>query len=140
MTAAPSLGNVLETGLYVADLDRARRFYETVMGLRPMMQDERLVAFPVGPASVLLLFRQGTTRKAANTPGGTIPAHDGGGGLHYAFAIGADSLDAWRDWLARHQVAIESEVRWPRGGVSLYFRDPDDNLVELATPGLWDNY
>ena len=31
-------------------------------------------------------------------------------------------------------------MKWPRGGESLYFRDPDGHLVELATPGLWANY
>ena len=138
--ASPSLGNVLETGLYVADLDRASAFYQTVMGLRPMMQDERLVAFPLGAGSVLLLFRKGTTERPAPTPGGMIPPHDGAGRLHYAFAIAAVDLDGWRAWLARHGVAIESEVSWPRGGHSVYFRDPDGHLVELATPGLWDNY
>jgi len=31
-------------------------------------------------------------------------------------------------------------VKWSRGGESLYFRDPDDHLVELATPGIWATY
>ena len=140
MQAAPPLGNVLETGLYVADLDRSRDFYQTVLGLRPMLQDERLVAFPLGAGSVLLLFRKGTTERPAPTPGGTIPPHEGSGRLHYAFAVAPDALDSWRAWLARQGVAVESEVSWPRGGQSVYFRDPDGHLVELATPGLWDNY
>jgi catechol 2,3-dioxygenase-like lactoylglutathione lyase family enzyme len=37
-------------------------------------------------------------------------------------------------------VSIEGEMKWPRGGTSLYFRDPDGHLVELATPGLWSIY
>ena len=37
-------------------------------------------------------------------------------------------------------IAIESRVTWERGGVSLYFRDPDGRSVELATPGLWPSY
>jgi catechol 2,3-dioxygenase-like lactoylglutathione lyase family enzyme len=140
MTTTPPLGKVLETSLYVSDMDRARAFYEGVLGLEPMMKDARLTAYPVGPGSVLLLFRQGTTGEPASTPGGTIPAHEGTGRLHYAFAISVEALQYWRDQLSRRGVVIESEVSWPRGGCSLYFRDPDQNLVELATPGLWANY
>ena|SRR5258708_4406456 len=38
--------------------------------------------------------------------------------------------------LEENGIAIESKVRWERGGQSLYFGDPDGNLLELATPGL----
>jgi len=37
-------------------------------------------------------------------------------------------------------VPVESVVTWPRGAQSIYFRDPDENLVELITPGFWANY
>jgi catechol 2,3-dioxygenase-like lactoylglutathione lyase family enzyme len=140
MASHPPLGPVLETSLYVRDPAPVCRFYEDVLGLEPMMHDERLTAYAVGKGSVLLLFRQGTTDEPAPTPGGTIPAHGGSGRLHFAFAISQEALDAWRSHLARHEVAIESEVSWPRGGCSIYFRDPEQNLVELATPGLWRNY
>lgn len=138
--SAPAISGVLETGLYVADLPRARDFYERVLGVRPMIADDRFVAYDAGPASVLLLFLRGATLDPVTMKGGIIPPHDGTGPLHYALAIPADSLDAWRAHLAGAGVALESEVVWPRGGVSLYFRDPDDHLVELATPGLWANY
>ena len=36
-----------------------------------------------------------------------------------------------------HGVSIEKEVEWPKGGKSLYFRDPTGNSVELVTPGVW---
>lgn len=57
-----------------------------------------------------------------------------------AFAIPAGSEDAWRAHLAAQDVALRSEVAWPRGGRSLYFEDPDGHVLELATPGLWPNY
>jgi hypothetical protein len=38
--------------------------------------------------------------------------------------------------LGERGVEIESEVHWERGGTSVYFRDPDNNLLELATPKL----
>jgi catechol 2,3-dioxygenase-like lactoylglutathione lyase family enzyme len=139
-TATPRITGVLETGVYVDDLPRARTFYEGVLGFAPMFADERLCAYPVGAASVFLLFLRGATLQAVSLPGGSIPPHDGHGPLHFAFAVPADAIEAWRVRLAEAGVAIESEVAWPRGGVSVYFRDPDGHLVELATPGLWVNY
>ena len=37
-------------------------------------------------------------------------------------------------------IEVESRVNWARGGTSLYFRDPDGNSLEVATPGLWPNH
>ncbi len=136
--AAPKLTGVLETALYVADMARARDFYERVLGLAPMFADARLTAYPVG-RSVLLLFLKGGTTEPVVLPGGTIPPHDGDGQNHYALAIAAADLPAWETHLAAHGVAEEGRTRWPRGGISIYFRDPDGHLGELATPGIWPN-
>ena len=136
----PALKGVLETALYVDDLARARRFYEELFGLKPVFADERLCAFEIAPASVLLLFPRGKTLETVVMPGGTIPPHDGHGPLHVAFAIGADDLADWERRLAAQDVAIEGRTVWPRGGTSLYLRDPDGHLLELATPGLWPGY
>lgn len=137
---APALGRILETALYVDDLARARAFYEGPLALRPMIADDDIVAYDVGGTSVLLLFRRGVARVARSGPFGTIPGHDGSGPLHYAFAIARGALDAWRAHLAAHGIDIEATMRWPRGGTSLYVRDPDGHLVEFATPGLWPTY
>jgi catechol 2,3-dioxygenase-like lactoylglutathione lyase family enzyme len=136
----PRIRGVLETAIYVADLARSRRWYAAVFGFEPMVDDARMCAFDAGGRSVLLLFLQGGTPEAVATPGGSIPAHDGSGQMHFAFAVDAADLPSWEERLAHARVAIESRVRWPRGGTSLYFRDPDGHLVELATPGVWENY
>lgn len=104
-----------------------------------MLADERFCAFRAGH-DVLLLFTQGATQEPVAVPGGTIPPHETNGAGHFAFAISADTLSAWRARLQEQGIKIESEVYWDRGGTSLYFRDPDANLIELATPGLWPNY
>jgi catechol 2,3-dioxygenase-like lactoylglutathione lyase family enzyme len=57
-----------------------------------------------------------------------------------AFSIAAGALADWEARLAEAGVAIESRVKWPRGGESIYFRDPDGHVLELATPGLWPGY
>jgi catechol 2,3-dioxygenase-like lactoylglutathione lyase family enzyme len=135
----PKLDRVLETALYVDDLDRAAAFYAELLELAPLFADERLRAFAVG-SSVLLLFRRGASLETMTIPGGTIPPHDGTGPLHVAFAIGANELAPWEARLRERGVAVEGRTDWPRGGRSIYFRDPDGHLLELATPGLWRVY
>jgi catechol 2,3-dioxygenase-like lactoylglutathione lyase family enzyme len=137
----PTFNGVLETALIVEDVARATRFYHELFGLEVMVQSERLASLHVKPAQVLLLFRRGGTLDDIRLPGGVVPGGmDAEGRGHMAFAIDAEQLDAWRRWLEQNAVAIESTVQWERGGTSLYFRDPDGNLLELATPGVWANY
>ena len=137
---APKIAGILETSLYTRDLTRAAAFWDGVMGLAPLASDARFHAYDAGNHGVLLLFLEGATAETVHLPGGTIPPHDGAGRLHLAFAIAADDLPAWEAHLAAQGVAIEGRTDWPRGGKSLYFRDPDGHLVELATPGLWKTY
>jgi catechol 2,3-dioxygenase-like lactoylglutathione lyase family enzyme len=136
----PRIDGCLETAVYVDDLARAARFYRSTLGLSPMYADERLVAFDCGPRSVLLLFLRGATAETVRLPGGEIPPHDGSGKMHFALATPAEDIARWEKRLSEEGVAIEAHMDWPRGGRSLYFRDPDGNLVELASPGLWANY
>jgi catechol 2,3-dioxygenase-like lactoylglutathione lyase family enzyme len=136
----PKLDRVIETCLYVDDIDRAASFYQDVLELALMSGDSRFRAFDVGGSSVLLLFQRGSTLEPVRLAQGTIPPHDGHGPLHVAFAIAADELTEWERRLDRHGVAIEGAVSWSRGGRSVYFRDPDKHLLELATPGMWPNY
>lgn len=136
----PDLTGVIETSLYVDDLDRASHFYEALFDLTRIEGDARFRAYSVGGRSVLLLFKRGASNQVTQLPGGTIGAHDGSGALHFAFAIRGEDLAEWETKLTAHQIAVEHRVKWPRGGTSLYFRDPDNNSVELATPGIWSIY
>jgi catechol 2,3-dioxygenase-like lactoylglutathione lyase family enzyme len=137
--APPPVTRVLETALYVADLDRAEAFYRRLFGFATMRRDERMCALAVPDHQVLLLFRRGASVHPGPTPSGAVPSHDGGGALHLAFAIPAGGLDTWCAHLAAAGVAVESRLDWPHGATSLYFRDPDGHSLEIATPGLWPN-
>ena len=128
--------HLLETALYVRDVAASRHFYQSMLGLECLMATADFCALGLGPG-VLLLFRRGSAAADSPTPGGTIPGHDAGGRQHVALAVGAESLPHWADWLQRHGIRVESTVSWPRGGESLFLRDPDGHLLELATPGLW---
>jgi catechol 2,3-dioxygenase-like lactoylglutathione lyase family enzyme len=136
----PKLDGILETALYTDDMERARAFYEDVLGLKPIFSDSRLRAYGVAGRDVLLIFKRGAATETVTIPGGTIPGHDGAGPLHIAFAIGKDELEEWEKHLASRGVTIEGATSWARGGRSIYFRDPDGHLLELATPGLWSVY
>lgn len=134
------IDGVLETALYVEDLRRAASFYEELLGMRRLFGDDRLVALDSGRRGVLLLFRRGTTLETVRMPGGTIPPHDGHGPVHIAFAVGREALTEIEARLATASIEVEGRTRWPKGGDSIYVRDPDGHLVEFATPGLWAIY
>ncbi len=124
---------ILETCLYVDDLEMAREFYERVLGLEPFAEVQgRHVFFRCGQAVFLVFNPEGSSKAGAG-----VPPHGARGPGHVAFAVEAEALPAWREHLAAHGVSIEAEVTWPGGGRSLYFRDPAGNSVELATPETW---
>jgi catechol 2,3-dioxygenase-like lactoylglutathione lyase family enzyme len=123
---------LFEATLNASDLTAAKRFYHDVVGLEVISDlEDRGVAFRCG-STVLLVFDPERTRVS-----GDLPAHGAVGDGHVAFTANASELDAWRRHLRAHGVVIESEVDWPEGGRSIYFRDPAGNVLELAPPTLW---
>lgn len=137
----PRLDRIVETALYCDDLARSRAFYVDILGCEVLLDSARLLAVSVGGSSVLLLFQRGATLEPLPTPGGVVPPHGGIGSQHVAFAVGdRNQLEAWAAKVEDRGVEIESRVRWPRGGESIYIRDPDEHSIELITPGLWAIY
>lgn len=136
----PRIAGLLETALYVDDMARAAAFFRDVLQLEAMLETPRLTAFDAGGSGVLLLFQRGSTSEDITSERGTVPGHHGEGPLHMAFRIADADYDAWSERLAAHNVTMRGEMAWPKGGRSLYFEDPDGNVLELATPGLWANY
>lgn len=127
------VGPVLETCLYVDDLDAAAAFYRDVLGLELRSRVEgRHVFFRCGQA-MLLIFNPAATRVAT----GDVPTHGATGPGHVGFRATHDELDRWRRRLDEHGVPIEVDLAWPGGGHSLYFRDPAGNSVEIVTPDIW---
>ena len=126
------IDRVLETILYVDDLDAAERFYGEVLGLELDSRKDGLFVFFRCGAGMLLLFEP-----EAATTGRNVPAHGARGPGHACFAVAEDALPAWQARLAAAGVAVEQEMTWPRGARSFYFRDPAGNSLELATPRIW---
>ncbi len=131
---------VMETALYVEELERSARFYQDVFDFATLYKNARCWALSVADQQVLLLFKKGESLLPVATPGGIIPPSEGSGHLHLAFAVEHDELEQWEQKLDEHNVKVESKVNWKRGGASLYFRDHDQHLIELVTRGCWSIY
>jgi len=135
-----NITGVLETGIYVDDVARSAEFYQRIFGFEPLVGDQRFCALSVSGRQVFLIFKKGGTLEPIELPGGVLPPHDGSGQQHFAFSVPESDLAAWEQKLAENNVEIESRIAWPRGGKSIYFRDPDGHLAELITPGCWAIY
>lgn len=83
---------------------------------------------------VLLFNPEATDDESADD---TIPPHGAKGPGHVAFSILPEELQAWRDHLESHGIAIETEVQWGSRGRSIYFRDPAGNSLEVGSPAMW---
>ncbi len=129
---------ILESALYVGDLDAAEAFYAGVMGLERITKAEgRHVFFRCGEG-VLLLFNADATRNPpapdARLP---VPPHGTVGQGHLCFAASGEEITRWKARLSERGVAIEADFEWPNGGRSIYFRDPSGNSIEFAEPRIW---
>jgi catechol 2,3-dioxygenase-like lactoylglutathione lyase family enzyme len=131
------LEGMLETALYADDLDKAEVFYEGVLGLQKITRaGGRHVFFRCGPG-VLLIFNPAETVKPPEKNALQVPPHGTRGQGHACFRVSSDNIDAMAAKLKAADIAIESEVHWPNGGRSIYFRDPAGNSLECAEARIW---
>ena len=129
---------ILESALYVSDLDAAEAFYRDTLGLPLLSKAQgRHVFFRCGHG-VLLLFDPEATRVPpppdANLP---VPPHGATGQGHLCFTATAEEIAGWKSHLEGRGIAIEADFEWPNGGRSIYFRDPSGNSIEFAEPRIW---
>ncbi|OJU52501.1 MAG: bleomycin resistance protein [Mesorhizobium sp. 61-13] len=130
---------ILESALYVTDLDAAEAFYGGILGLERIAKvGGRHVFFRCG-SGVILLFNAEATKipppPDARLP---VPPHGTVGQGHLCFAASADEIESWRTRLVELGVEIEADFHWPAGGRSIYFRDPSGNSLEFAEPKIWN--
>jgi catechol 2,3-dioxygenase-like lactoylglutathione lyase family enzyme len=133
----PSPAQILEAALYASDLDAAEAFYEKTLGLEKIARGgNRHVFFRCGPG-VLLIFNPHETIHPYQEGQLPVPPHGATGQGHLCFRATSDEIDEWAARLTAAGVDIESEVEWPGGGRSIYFRDPAGNSLEFAEARIW---
>ena len=122
---------ILETCLYAENLSEAEEFYHRVLGLEAFAKvEDRHVFFRCG-AAVFLIFNPTMTSAE------DFLAHGAVGEGHVAFHMRPDEVEGWKAHFESQGVPIESEHSWPGGGISLYFRDPAGNCLEMVTAKTW---
>lgn len=135
MTKPPS--QILETALYTDDLDAAEAFYGGVLGLEKITRSgNRHVFYRCGPG-VLLIFNPDETEIPYGEGQLPVPPHGARGPGHLCFRAEAAELDEWHARLEAAGVEIESDMEWPQGGRSIYFRDPAGNSLEFTEARIW---
>jgi len=123
---------ILETSLYTDDLERAESFYTSVLGFELFAKEPGRHLFFTCGNQMLLIFDPNRTLHETE-----VAPHGARGPGHVAFAVPLAELDEWASHLRLKGTKIEQDVSWPKGGRSLYFRDPAGNSLELASPLLW---
>ncbi|HUG97236.1 MAG TPA: VOC family protein [Nitrososphaera sp.] len=130
------INKVVETCIYSSDLDGMKKFYVGVIGLPLVQEEEGKRIFLQAGKSMLLIFDPART----SMDNDRVPAHGAQtppASVHFAMEIEERDYQRWKELLTNNKIAIEKEVDWEGRAMSLYFRDPAGNLVELITPGEW---
>lgn len=135
MRPSMRVSEVLESALYVDDLEASQSFYTELLGLIFFSKVEGRHVFLRCGNRMVLLFNTKATEVSA---GGSMdaPVHGAHGEGHLAFAVRANEIDLWKSYLTENGVEIEREIQFGKSR-SIYFRDPSGNSLEIASPLLW---
>ncbi|CAN5648579.1 VOC family protein [soil metagenome] len=128
------LTRILETSLHATDLEAAESFYTKLLGCEPQQKMVGRFVFYKLEAAMFLLFNPAAT--SGDNHG--IPPHGTRGAGHLCFRIGENEVEAWKARLGELGIPLEAEHIWSNGTVSLYFRDPEGNSLELAPWKIWE--
>jgi catechol 2,3-dioxygenase-like lactoylglutathione lyase family enzyme len=112
-------------GVYVADLERAERFYQDVLGMTVQMRLPEQVLLRYGDGNCALFLDRG------RSPGGLDQIANPLGKAHHAFEVSYEDLRAALALFAEQGIPHHAPIDWGDHDC-LYFLDPDGNLLELV--------
>ncbi|WP_205697442.1 VOC family protein [Conexibacter sp. SYSU D00693] len=121
--APATVGGFGELTLQVRDRPAMERFYEQVVGLERLAREDDRTWLAAGEDARLGLW----------LPGEKEFGDEGGAHVHYAFSATPEQLDALVRRLQEQAVDHRGPVEHDGGDRSIYFEDPEGNVVEV-----WD--
>jgi len=124
-SAFQSIQAIDYTVILVRDMEAMRRFYETVLGFALLRElSPGWIEYQIGD-NTLALARPSRTARDAPTPLGSAS-------LQLAFRVTPAEVDQCADELLRQGIDLLSPpTDQPFGHRTLFFRDPDGNLLEV---------
>jgi catechol 2,3-dioxygenase-like lactoylglutathione lyase family enzyme len=113
------------TVIFARDMAAMRRFYEDVLGFVVTRElSANWIEYQIG-ATVLALGRSRVAHLDSPTPSGSAS-------MQLAFKVPVDAVDRCAEALVRRDVLIVAPpTDQPFGHRTLFFRDPDGNLLEI---------
>lgn len=125
---------IKETCLYVTDLEKARHFYHEILGLPVINYLPGKHLFLRAGQSVLLLFNPEDSKTKVSPP-----PHFAQGNQHFAFEVHRDEYENAKRELEAKGIEIIDTLTWKSGAESFYFRDPENNVLEIVPDKkVWD--
>jgi len=139
----PTPLGVFEVQLVTSDLEAATAFYRDTIGLEVSLHDPERgrTHFRTGRGQLILARAAGETHASPDWPGlppplleardrrgPTPPPH---GPVHFAIEVPPGQLVSTGERLRATGLDVRGPFRWPGGQRSIYFKDPEGNVVEL---------
>jgi catechol 2,3-dioxygenase-like lactoylglutathione lyase family enzyme len=133
------INRIIETCIYASDLQEAEKFYSQILELEQVSKEEdRHIFYRCGNSMLLIFNPVHTSAEQTFVNGDPIPLHGTSGPGHLAFEVQNHDIPEWKARLIEWNIKIESEITWPSGFNSIYFRDPAGNSIEIVSSGLWE--
>ncbi len=104
-------------GLKVSNLEKSRKFYHEILGLKNETKGPSTAFVPSGP-DILVLYE----------------ANAGTSDFHFGFRLDSPSqVEEWKHWLKSNNIRIYDDITGEDHPRSIKFRDPDGHWIEIAS-------
>src|SRR5579883_2340347 len=127
-TAPPPVKRLDHWTLVAKDQEKTVRFYTDILGA----SEHHWEQYGIAGGWIRTVNFAGTLIDIFPMGGPFQPAEQVEAGYHHCYIIDLDDYDKWIEHLRAHNVEIVRQDAHGEIRLSMYFRDPDGNVIELS--------